>query len=93
MGVRDRQPQRIGGVRPRQARQREQPLHHGLHLRLGRQAVAHHGLLHLQRGVLGHGEIGRHQRGQRRTARLAQQQRALRVDVDEHDLHRRAVGV
>jgi hypothetical protein len=29
----------------------------------------------------------------RRAAGLAQQQRALRVDVDEHDLHRRAVGL
>jgi enoyl-CoA hydratase/carnithine racemase len=35
--------------------------------------------------------VARHQRRQRRAARLAEQQRALRVDVDEHDLDRRAV--
>ena len=35
--------------------------------------------------------VARHQRGQRRPARLAQQQRALRVDVVEHDLGRGAL--
>ena len=49
------------------------------------------GLLHLQRGVLGHRQVAGDQRGQRRAARLAEQQRGLRVDVDEHDLDRRAV--
>ena len=33
------------------------------------------------------------QRRERGAARLAQQQRALRIDVDEHDLHRRACGL
>ena len=90
--VRDRQAQRIGGILAGLARQREQARHHRLDLRLGGQAVADHGLLHLQRGVLGHRQAAGHQRGQCRAARLAEQQRALRVDVDEHDLHRRGIG-
>jgi hypothetical protein len=53
-------------------------------------AVADDGFLQLQRGVFGHRQVTGHQRGQRRAARLAQQQRALRVDVDEDDLHRGA---
>jgi hypothetical protein len=53
--------------------------------------VADDRFLHLQRGVLGHRHVARHQRGERRAARLAEQQCGLRIDVDEHDLDRREV--
>jgi hypothetical protein len=55
--------------------------------------VPHHGLFHLQCGVFGHRQIARHQRRHAGAARLAQQQRGLRVDVDEHDLDRGLVGL
>ena len=90
MRMGDRQAQRIGGVLAGQARQRQQAHHHFLHLVLAGVAVADDRLLQLQRGVFGHAQLARHQRGQRRAARLAEQQRALRVDVDEDDLHRGA---
>ena len=51
--VRDRAGERVGGVRRRRARQREQPAHHLLHLLLRGLAVADDRLLHLQRRVLG----------------------------------------
>jgi hypothetical protein len=38
-------------------------------------------------------EVGRHQRRDGRAARLAQQQRRLRIDVDEHFFDGRAVGL
>ncbi|OLC69354.1 MAG: hypothetical protein AUH79_01505 [Betaproteobacteria bacterium 13_1_40CM_4_64_4] len=45
-----------------------------------------HSLLDLQRRVLGDRKIGEHRRGDRRSARLAQQQSGLRIRVDEHFL-------
>jgi len=90
--MRDGEAERIGRVLAGFARQRQQARHHRLDLRLGGQAVPDHGLLHLQRGVLGHRQTAGHQRCQRRAARLAEQQRALRIDVDEHDLHRCGIG-
>ena len=92
MRVRDGQAQGVGGRGARGGGQLQQALHHGLHLRLGGLAVAGHGLLHLQRGVFGHRQLAGHQRRHAGAARLAQQQRGLRVDVDEHDLDRRYVG-
>src|SRR3981081_2449806 len=53
VGVADRQPEGVGGVRARQAGQGEQAHHHLLHLFLLSLAVANDGALHLQRGVLG----------------------------------------
>ena len=91
MGMADRQAERIGGVLAGQAGQAEQAHHHVLDLFLLRVAVADDRLLHLQRGVLGDLELAGDQRGQRGAARLAEQQRRLRVDVDEHDLDRRAM--
>ena len=69
-------------------RQREEAPHHVLHLLLGGVAVADHRLLHLQRGVLGDRQPGDHRRADRGAARLAERERRLRVDVDEHLLHR-----
>jgi hypothetical protein len=51
--------------------------------------VADHGLLDLQGAVFGHRQVRRDQRGDRRAACLAEQQRGLRVDVDEDDFDRR----
>jgi hypothetical protein len=50
--------------------------------------VAHDRLLDLQRRVLDHRQLGQHGRRDRGAARLAEQQRRLRVDVDEHFLDR-----
>ena len=54
--------------------------------------MAHHRLLHLQRRVFRHRQTTAHQRGQRSASGLAQQQGALGIDVDEHDLHGGAIG-
>jgi hypothetical protein len=61
---------------------------HVLHLLLAGVAVAHDRLLHLQRGVLGDREAGQHRRADRRAARLAERERRLGIDVDEHLLDR-----
>ena len=61
---------------------------HLLYLLLVCVAVADHGLFDLQGGVFGHRQISQHCRANRRAARLAQQQRGLRIDVDEHFFHR-----
>ncbi len=68
----------------------EQAHHHLLHLFLLRLAVADDRALHLQCRVLGDRELVGDERRERGAARLAEQQRRLRVDVDEHDLDRRA---
>ncbi len=85
------QPQRVGGIGPRQAGQFQQTHHHLLHLGLAGLAVAGNGFFHLQRGVFGHRQIGGHQCGNAGAAGLAQHQRGLRVDVDKHNLHRRCI--
>ena len=54
-------------------------------------AIAHDGLLHLQRGVFSHVQVGVHQRRHQSATRLAQQQRGLRVDIDKDDFNGRAV--
>ena len=59
--------------------------YHFLHLRFGRAAVACHGLLHLQGGVFGDGQVLRDQRRHAGAARLAEQQGGLGIDVDEDD--------
>ena len=86
--------QGVGGVGSRFAGQREQATHHMLHLRLGRVAVADHGLLDLQRRVFGDldafGDEGR----DGGAPGLSEQQGRLRIDVDENDLdHGLAWGV
>jgi hypothetical protein len=72
--------------------QREQALHHRLHLLLGGVAVPDHRLLHLQRGVFRHRQPGEHRGADRGAARLAERERRLRVDVDEHLLHATSAG-
>jgi hypothetical protein len=56
-------PKRIRRVGPGAPRQIQQAPHHLLYLRFGGSPVADHGLLHLQSGVLGHRQLGLHQRG------------------------------
>ena len=85
MGVGDGQAERVGGVLPGGGGQGEQAAHHFLHLRFGRAAVACHGLLHLQGGVFGDGQVLRDQRRHAGAARLAEQQGGLGIDVDEDD--------
>ena len=78
----------VGGIGRRLAREREQALHHVLDLLLARVTVAHHRLLHLQRGVFGDRKAGEHRGADRGAARLAERERGLRVDVDEDLLDR-----
>ena len=85
VGVGDGQAERVGGVLPGGGGQGEQAAHHFLHLRFGRAAVACHGLLHLQGGVFGDGQVLRDQRRHAGAARLAEQQGGLGIDVDEDD--------
>ena len=92
MGVTNGAGQRIGGIGSRCAWQAQKLHHHVLHLFLGRLAVADHRLLDLQRRVFGNRQPGMDQRAERRTARLAKEQRRLRVDVDEHLFDRRLIG-
>src|SRR5882672_1366412 len=80
--------ERVGGVRSGRALQRQQPLHHLLHLLLGGVAVPDHRLLHLQRGVLGDRQAGEHRGADRGAARLAERKGRLRVGVDEYLLDR-----
>src|SRR6266567_633807 len=88
VGMADGASQRVGRVGRRRRRQREEPLHHLLHLALGRLAVADDRLLDLQRGVFGDRKIGEHRRADRRAARLTQKQRRAWIGVDEHLLDR-----
>ena len=80
VGVGDGQAQCVGRVRAGQAGQHQQALDHFLNLVLAGAAPADHGLFHLQRGVLRHRQIRKHQRGDGGAAGLAQQQRGLGVD-------------
>src|SRR5271154_2076024 len=88
VGVTDRAGKRIGGIRGGCAGERKQPPHHFLHLLLGGLAVTHDRLLDLQRRVLGDGQVGEHGGGDCCAPSLAEQQRRLRVYVDEHFLDR-----
>ena len=51
-------------------------------------AITHHCLLHLQCGVFRYRQVCQYRRANRRTARLTEQQRRLRINVDEHFFHR-----
>src|SRR3546814_13636339 len=51
-----------------------------------------HGLLDLQGCVLCHQQVSAYQRANRGTTRLPQQQRGLRIDIDEYFFDRRAIG-
>ena len=85
MRVDDCQPQCIGRVLPGQCRQVQEPHHHLLHLRFARLAITGDGFLHLQGGVLGDGQVGGDQRRDAGAARLAQQQRGLRVHIGKNN--------
>ena len=61
-------------------------LHHRLHLRLGGSTIADDRLLQLHRGVFVHRKIRGDERRDGRPARLSEQQRRLRIGVEEHDL-------
>ncbi len=87
----NRHAQRIGRIAAGQTGQRQQTRHHVLHLRLDRAPGADHRLLDLRGRIFGHAQLGRHQRANRRAARLAQQQGRLGIDVDEHLFDGRAV--
>ena len=65
-----------------------QALHHRLDLRLGRPSVAHHRLLDGAGAVLDDAYSNGGDRGDRGAARLPEQQRRVRVDVDEDALDR-----
>jgi hypothetical protein len=81
--MRDCAGERVGGVRRHHGAKVEQPADHFLYLLLRSLAMADDSLLHLQRRVFGDREVGEHRGGDRGAARLAQQERRLRVDVDE----------
>ena len=68
--------------------QGEQPPDHFLHLHLRGLAVADDGELHLQRRVFGHGQPRLYGGRDRGAAGLAEQQRRVRIHVDENLLHR-----
>mgnify|MGYP001179554571 CR=1 FL=1 len=63
-----------------------------LYVLLGRLALADHGLFHLQGRVFGHRQPGMNQRADRRATRLTEQQRRLRIDVDEDLLDGGLIG-
>ena len=88
MRVADRAGERVGGVGAGVSGQSEQPFHHVLHLFFFCVALADHGLLDLQRSVLRDREARDHRRADRGAARLAQQQRGLRIHIDEDLLDR-----
>ena len=93
MGVGNGQAQRVGCIGAGQAREVEQAAHHFLNLRFGCASMSCYGFFHLQGGVFGHRQLLGDQRSQTCTARLPQQQRGLRVDVDEHDFKRSHAGL
>ncbi len=89
VGVANGARQGISSIGGRNAGKIEQADDHGLHLLLGRLAVANHGLLDLQRRVFGHRQPGMDQGADRRPAGLTEQQGRLRIDIDEHLFDRR----
>ena len=92
MRVAYRAGKRIGRVGLRHPGQLEQPHDHVLHLFLACMAIADNRLLDLQRRVFVEHEIVEHDRADRRAARLAEHQRRLRIDVDEHFFERDLIG-
>lgn len=84
VGMADGCRQRVCGVGLWWRGKPQQPRHHVLHLDLGGLAIANDGLLDLQGGVLGNRQPVFRQRGENRASRLSQQQRGLRIDVDEY---------
>ena len=92
MGMANRAGKRIGRVGAGAAAKLQQPPDHFLNLFFFCMALADHRLLDLQGGIFGHREIIQHGRANRGAARLAQHQRGLRIDIDEHLLHRDLIG-
>ena len=90
VGMADRDPERVGRVRARQAGQLEQARDHVLHLGLDRLAGPDHGLLDLGRRVFRDLEVGRDQRADGGPARRAEQQGRLWIHVDEDAFDGRA---
>ena len=88
MRMAERAGQRVGRIRARSACQLQQSFHHFLHLFFLGVAVADHRLFDLQSRIFGHRQITRHRRADRRSPRLSQQQRRLRINVDEDLFHR-----
>ena len=89
MRMADRARKRIGRIGRGDAVEREQALHHQLHLALVGLAKADDRLLDPQRGVLVHDQALADRRADRRAARLTEQQGRLGIHVDEHLLDRR----
>src|SRR5215471_9156985 len=88
VSVADRAGERVRRIRGRVAGELEQALDHMLHLLLARVTVADHRLLHLQRGVFGHGQPRVDRGADRGTARLAEGERGGGIGVDEDFLDR-----
>ena len=84
MGVADGDAERVGGVvRCRHFGQRQQHLHHLLHLHLAGAAVADDGLLDAQGRVVGGDDAALGAGEHDNAARLADSQRRLDVDAAE----------
>ena len=83
---------RVGGVCGGRAGEPEEPLHHLLHLHLLRVTVADHGLLDLERGVLGDRQARVNGSADRSASRLAERERRGGIDVDEDFLQRDLLG-
>jgi hypothetical protein len=78
-------------VRRRRRRQSEEQLHHLLHLRLLRAAVADHGALHFGGRVFSDVRAALHRGEHRHAARMPQLQRAPDVEGVEQVLDRHAI--
>jgi hypothetical protein len=91
MRVTDRTSQCVRRVARRGDVERQQALHHCLHLALVRLPEASHRLFDAQRGVFVHRETACDGSADRRAAGLPEQQCRLRIDVDEDFFHCRNV--
>ena len=76
--------QGIGRITGRRAVERQQSLHHRLHLAFIGPAEADHSLLDAERSVFVNHEALRDGSANSSATRLPQQQRRLRIDVDEN---------
>src|SRR5213075_1316627 len=83
VSVTDSAGERIGRIGGRDRRQREQAPDHLLHLLLRGLAVTDDRLLDLQRRVFADRKLGENCCGDRRAARLTEQQGRLRIDIDK----------
>jgi len=84
--MRDRHGQGVGGIGLQRIAHAEQYADHVLHLRFFRATAADHRLLDRGRCVFVHGQSAAHRRANRRTTRLAELQRGIRVPGHEHAL-------